>query len=188
MKQEKEKEEEDDEPRIYKCNYEMGKDENGNVLRCVREFKQKTNLKEHMAKGTNHSYDIKDPKVRDKKYHGEPMVCTFVIGNDGENDIICGRVFTEIWKYNQHKKKMLSSSHGPVSKYETQSKSMNLDSKDGEKVQVVKCKYCDLTFESKRTKFRHEIKHTEYKDEQTEGVQDVNYKCEFIVDIDPVNG
>ena len=53
---------------------------------------------------------------------------------------------------------------------------------------VLKCKYCQLTFESRRTMFRHETKHKEYKDEQINGVFDQNYKCEFIVDIDPVNG
>ena len=61
----------------FKCNVEMGTDEHGKVLRCVREFKQKYNLRDHQKKGTNHSSTIKDPRV---KNFDQDLVCKFEIG------------------------------------------------------------------------------------------------------------
>ena len=112
----------------------------------------------------------------------EIMICDFVIGNDGDKNIPCGRTFTEKWKYNLHKKKLLTSSHGPQTVQKPYGLTLNIG--DGK---VWKCKYCQATFESKAIMFKHQIKHTEYQLEKTEGVYDQNYTCDFVVDIDPVN-
>jgi hypothetical protein len=74
-------------------------EKDGKKIRCVKEFKVKANLKEHINKGTRHSATIKDPKMKDpsepkEKAPREEIRCMFIIGTDQNGEpTYCNRVF-----------------------------------------------------------------------------------------------
>lgn len=60
----------------------MGKDEDGNKLRCKKEFKTKSELFRHMRRGDHKSQLIKKPVEGEEL---QEYICQFEIGFDKVN-------------------------------------------------------------------------------------------------------
>ena len=140
------------------------------MILCVKEFKNKINLKRHKEKGNHCSTVEKSLRLTgDQEY-----ICQFQIGFDKikNEPILCHRKFTKRWEYNIHIKKLNLFAHGKTLKI-----GGNLT-----------CKYCNLTFEDSKTLKNHEVTHNEERMQEIQKYREENFKCEFLIDIDAVNG